>query len=172
MSPGPRDQARLHITVLSPDGAKAAARGLGPWLARVAPGRARGDVTVALVSDTRMRSLNRTFRGADHATDVLSFPVVAPASAAAGTALGDIAIATGVATRQARAAGHALGTELRVLALHGLLHLLGFDHDTDDGHMARTERTLRRQGGLAEGLIERKVPVRRRAPAPAARARR
>lgn len=73
--------------------------------------------------------------------------------------LGDVAIATGVATRQARAAGHTLGTELRVLALHGLLHLLGFDHETDRGHMARTEAKLRRAGRLTEGLIERARPA-------------
>ena len=63
--------------------------------------------------------------------------------------LGDIVIATGVARRQARAAGHPLGAELRCLALHGLLHLLGYDHERDTGQMARLERRLRRQGGLA-----------------------
>ncbi len=74
---------------------------------------------------------------------------------AASGDLGDIAIARGVATRQARAAGHAVSTELRVLALHGLLHLLGHDHETDDGAMARLEARLRRRGGLMTGLIER-----------------
>lgn len=182
MATRPRDAARLHVTLLSPDGTRAAARGLVPWLTRVAPRRAAGDVTIALVSDGRMRSLNRTFRGVDHATDVLSFPAFAdaphdsrsaPASARGSTplALGDIAIATGVATRQARAAGHTLGTELRVLALHGLLHLLGFDHETDDGRMARTERTLRRAGRLGEGLIERARPA-RTAAAPSRKGRR
>ena len=65
--------------------------------------------------------------------------------------LGDVVIAAGVARRQAREAGHSLQTELRVLALHGLLHLLGYDHERDDGRMARLERRLRRQGGLVEG---------------------
>jgi probable rRNA maturation factor len=124
--------------------------GLARWLQRVAPARARGEVAIALVGDARMRALNRLFRGKDYATDVLSFPGGEPA-----VALGDLVIATGVARRQARAAGHALGTELRVLALHGLLHLMGYDHDTDDGRMARVERRLRRKGGLPAGLIER-----------------
>jgi probable rRNA maturation factor len=71
--------------------------------------------------------------------------------------VGDIAIATGVARRQARAEGHSYATELKVLALHGLLHLLGYDHDDpgDAGRMARVERRLRARGGLSSGLIER-----------------
>lgn len=172
MTTRPRPAARLHVTLVGPVAARLAGRGLAPWLCRVAPRRARGEVTVALVSDARMRVLNRTFRAVDHATDVLSFPAeVRPTPAStrgAGLkALGDVAIATGVAGRQARAAGHALGTELRVLALHGLLHLLGFDHETDSGQMARTEAKLRRAGRLSEGLIERARPA-RRAPAKAA----
>ena len=106
-------------------------------------------MTVAIVSDARVRGLNRQYRTIDRATDVLSFPSDEPEY------LGDVVIAVGVATRQARAAGHPLGTELRVLALHGLLHLLGYDHERDDGRMARLERRLRRKGGLVEGLIER-----------------
>jgi probable rRNA maturation factor len=69
--------------------------------------------------------------------------------------LGDIVIARGVARRQARHAGHSELTEWRVLALHGLLHLLGYDHDRDSGRMRRAERRLRRRGGLPNGLIER-----------------
>jgi probable rRNA maturation factor len=72
-----------------------------------------------------------------------------------GPFLGDIAIAKGVAARQARAAGHPLGTELRVLALHGLLHLIGYDHERDRGEMSRLEARLRRKGGLKASLIER-----------------
>ena len=69
--------------------------------------------------------------------------------------LGDVVIASGVATRQAKQAGHSIQTEIRVLALHGLLHLLGYDHDTDEGRMARVEVRLRKKAGLQEGLIER-----------------
>ena len=123
--------------------------GLAAWLASVAPARARGTITVAIVSDARMRALNWKFRRKNKATDVLSFP------AAEHGHFGDVVIASGVAARQARQAGHPLGTELRVLALHGLLHLLGYDHEDDDGRMARLERRLRRRGGLREGLTER-----------------
>ena len=104
---------------------------------------------MALVPDARVRALNRQFRRQDTPTDVLSFPAEEPGQ------LGDIVIAVGVARRQAREAGHSLATELRVLALHGLLHLLGYDHEHDDGRMARLERRLRRKAGLPEGLIER-----------------
>jgi len=69
--------------------------------------------------------------------------------------LGDVVIAVGIAARQAKAMDHSLATELRVLALHGLLHLLGYDHSTDRGEMARVERRLRRKGGLRDGLIDR-----------------
>ena len=137
------------------------APGLARWLASVAPARARGTVTVAIVPDARVRALNRQFRKKDAATDVLSFPASAPAGLRRGrpgaerSYLGDVVIASGVAARQARAAGHSLATELRVLALHGLLHLLGYDHERDDGRMARLERRLRKRGGLREGLIER-----------------
>ncbi len=123
--------------------------GLAVWLRSIAPARAHGAVTVGIVSDRRVRRLNRVYRQKDTPTDVLSFPSREPGY------LGDIVIAAGVARRQARDAGHSLQTELRVLALHGLLHLLGYDHERDDGRMARVEARLRRRGGLREGLIER-----------------
>ena len=145
--------ARLHVNVACPDARKAgqapATRGLALWLVNIAPASARGDLSVALVSDRRMRALNRQFRGKDAVTDVLSFP------AESRGFLGDIVIADGVAKRQARAAGHRIQTEIRVLALHGLLHLLGYDHDADDGKMARAEARLRKKAGLPAGLIER-----------------
>jgi probable rRNA maturation factor len=134
------------------------AAALARWLARVAPARARGEVTIALVTDGRIRQLNRQFRRKDTPTDVLSFP----GTTNSGTYLGDIAIAKGVARRQARDAGHSCETELRVLALHGLLHLLGYDHHraADRGRMARAEARLRRKGGLKAGLIERAATAR------------
>jgi len=110
--------------------------------------------------------MNRTYRGVDTATDVLSFPAdrlpgPGPRDAYVGRApvhLGDIVIARGVARRQARAQAHAESTEWRVLALHGLLHLLGYDHEADNGAMRRLEQRLRRRGGLDHGLIDREPP--------------
>ncbi len=171
----PHRAAALHVVITDAIGRPLGKRALARWLEAVAPARARGEVTLAVVSDAEMRRLNRRFARADHATDVLSFPSDATpprraratrrgASEPAGipgrrlappSHLGDIVIASGVATRQAREAGHSLDTEQRILALHGLLHLLGYDHDVDDGRMARLERRLRRKGGLEEGLIER-----------------
>ena len=145
--------ARLHVSLATPDSKTTATRGLGTWLQRSAPASAKGDVSIAVVSDRRMRALNRQFRGKDTATDVLSFP--ATQMPGVSSFLGDVVIASGVATRQARDAGHPVSTELKVLALHGLLHLLGYDHDLDDGKMARAEARLRKKAGLREGLIER-----------------
>ena len=152
--------ARLRVSVASPDGDATATRGLGPWLVKIAPASARGDVTVAIVSDRRMRALNRQFRGKDYATDVLSFPSDPSAAVRPGERgfLGDIVIAAGVLERQARDAGHSTAVELRVLSLHGLLHLLGYDHDGDDGKMAGVEARLRKKAGLPHGLIERARP--------------
>jgi probable rRNA maturation factor len=151
----------LHVNVSTPDGTVPAGRGMGAWLSAIAPSRARGEVTVALISDRRMRVLNRTFRGKDYATDVLSFPVGAGRAQARQEGLGDIVIATGVAARQAREHGHALRSELRLLALHGLLHLLGYDHDhpEDEGRMSRAESRLRKKAGLPAGVIARAAPA-------------
>ena len=162
---------RVTVTVTDGRGRPVRDGGLARWLARLAPARLRGDVAIALVTDPHIRRLNHTYRGKNAVTDVLSFPAFADRPAAssgaprsatrpAGTGpriLGDIVIATGAAKRQAREVGHAYATELRVLALHGLLHLLGYDHDDpgDNGRMARTEARLRRKGGLRDGLIAR-----------------
>jgi probable rRNA maturation factor len=155
------DSSRLRVAVTDGRGRPVRAPGLAAWLRRVAPASARGSVVIALVSDARIRALNQQYRKKDKATDVLSFPAApapAPRTSDLGPrSLGDIAIATGVARRQARAGGHSYAAELKVLALHGLLHLLGYDHHdpADAGRMARVERRLRQTGGLGAGLIER-----------------
>jgi probable rRNA maturation factor len=170
------DSKRLRVSVSDGTGRAVRDGGLARWLAGIAPPRAEGDVGIALVSDARMRALNRTYRRTDAPTDVLSFrtdlvPIdtvrisqraaasrrARAAGAAQVSIAGDIVIATGVARRQAKDAGHSYQTELRVLALHGLLHLLGYDHHDrqDQGRMARVEAALRRKGGLTAGLIER-----------------
>jgi probable rRNA maturation factor len=152
------------VTVTDGRGTAVRAPGLAAWLARVAPPRARGEIALAIVSNARIRALNRQFRRKDQATDVLSFPSDAPRSSRlAPRFLGDIVIAAGVARRQAREAGHSYPVELKVLALHGLLHLLGYDHHdpADGGRMARLERRLRAKGGLGAGLIERVAAPRR-----------
>jgi probable rRNA maturation factor len=138
----------LRVAVTDGRGRAVRDEGLAKWLSRVAPKSARGELGIALVSDARMRILNRSYRKKDYATDVLSFE---------GDGLGDLVIATGVAKRQAREAGHSYQAELRVLALHGLLHLLGYDHEDPDDHgrMKRIESRLRRKGGLKAGLITR-----------------
>ena len=130
------DSKRLRVSVTDAIGRPVRDGGLGRWLAAIAPASARGDVAVALVSDARVRSLNRRYRKKDRSTDVLAFP---NPGVKAGRILGDIVIANGVAKRQAREAGHSHQIELRVLALHGLLHLLCYDHHDprDRARMAR-----------------------------------
>ncbi len=120
--------------------------------------RLRGEATVLLTTDRRIRQLNRDFRGKDKATDVLSFPAEAFIQEQ-GKFAGDLAISVETARRQGTAHGHSLGTEIKVLMLHGLLHLAGYDHETDAGRMARRERLLRRRLGLPVGLIERASPA-------------
>src|SRR5579859_7280064 len=110
----------------------------------------RGEVCVLLTTDEGIRGLNRRFRKKNKATDVLSFP----AEAGSGVA-GDLAISVETAVRQAAEQGHRLSVELRVLMLHGLLHLAGYDHEVDSGEMARKERRLRGKMRLPLGLIER-----------------
>jgi len=111
-----------------------------------------GEVDVLLADDSTLRRLNKTFRGKNKATDFLSFP--APAEIAQDHA-GDLAISLETAARQAATYGHSLRDEVRILLLHGLLHLSGLDHETDNGEMAMREADLRRELGLATTLIER-----------------
>jgi probable rRNA maturation factor len=116
-------------------------------------------VTIALVSDAEIARMNETFRKKKGPTDVLSFPAAArrrprslrrtSSKGKAGEFLGDIAIAPATARRYARKHGRTLPGELRVLILHGVLHLMGYDHETDRGEMDRVERRLRKRFGLA-----------------------
>jgi probable rRNA maturation factor len=107
-----------------------------------------GELSVHITSARELRTLNRRFRHKDKPTDVLSFPSL-------GIEGGDIAIAREIAAENARNLGHSLNTELKILILHGLLHLAGFDHESDDGEMTARESQLRKQLGLPFGLIER-----------------
>jgi probable rRNA maturation factor len=160
----PVARARLRVAVTDHQGRPVSAHGLAAWLRRIAPAAAKGTVAIALVPDRTIQSLNRAYRKKDKPTDVLSFPAAPEPGRVPRRAgkspqgldhLGDLAIALGVARRQAREQGHALAVELRVLALHGLLHLLGYDHEVDQGRMKRVEDRLRRQGGLPAGLTAR-----------------
>lgn len=112
----------------------------------------KGHVNVMITSSRELRSLNRQFRGKDKATDVLSFPALP--GWADGQA-GDVAISADIAAQNARALGHSPADEVKILALHGVLHLAGYDHERDSGQMARKEDKLRQLLGLPIGLIER-----------------
>jgi probable rRNA maturation factor len=125
-----------------------------------------GQVNVVLISSRDMRALNRRFRGKDKPTDVLSFPALpavwpGPPTRAQGSKTdatqfsGDIVISTEIALRNARLYQHAPAQELKILILHGMLHLAGYDHESDGGGMARREERLRRELGLRNGLIRR-----------------
>jgi probable rRNA maturation factor len=119
----------------------------------------QAQVTVCLISDAEIAGMNQSFRKKHGPTDVLSFPAVKlpqparsrrlPDSLDSDASLGDIAIAPAVAKRNAKNYGRTLPAELKILILHGVLHLLGFDHEADRGEMDRTEKKLRRRLGLA-----------------------
>ncbi len=119
---------------------------LADFLRRLARGR---EITCLLTDDRELRRLNRQFLSKNYATDVLSFP---------NDNGGEIAISLDRAAAQAREHGHSLGEEVRILMLHGVLHLTGYDHETDSGEMARAERRWRKKLGLPVGLIERATP--------------
>ena len=112
----------------------------------------RGSVTVLVTTSRELRRLNQRFRGKDTPTDVLSFPA---AHLAAKGFAGDVAISADIASQNARRLGHSAAEEIKILALHGVLHLSGYDHEADNGTMARREEKLRKQLGLPVGLIER-----------------
>lgn len=129
--------------------------------ARVAAGLP-GRVDIVLVSSSTTRKLNRSFRGKDKATDVLAFPSVPlmlSKSRAQGThawpLAGEIVISSEIAAANAQRYGHKPVQEVKVLIVHGMLHLAGYDHEHDKGTMARKEERLRRELGLSDGLIRR-----------------
>jgi len=109
-------------------------------------------VNVVLTSSAQMKSLNRRFRGKDKPTDVLSFPAE---PGARKQFAGEIAISAEIASQNARALGHSPAEEVKILVLHGVLHLRGYDHECDNGQMARREKQLRAKLHLPLGLIER-----------------
>jgi probable rRNA maturation factor len=119
---------------------------LSDFLRRIARG---AEVTCLITDDRELRRLNRQFRGLDYPTDVLSFP---------NHNGGELAISLDRARAQAEEHGHSVFDELRILMLHGVLHLRGMDHETDSGEMARAELRWRRKLGLPAGLIERAQP--------------
>jgi probable rRNA maturation factor len=117
-----------------------------------------GTVSVLLTGDEEIRRLNREFRHKDKATDVLSFPAAPfPSGGRAKPPAGDLAISAETAAREAATRGHSLLLEIKVLLLHGVLHLSGYDHETDSGEMAEREEILRSELGLTHGLIARTV---------------
>lgn len=124
---------------------EAGARRLRPWLEELVEQVSRDPLStlaVRFVSEREMRRLNREFRGKDRPTDVLSFP---GEETVEGAHLGDLAVSVPAARRQAMERGHSVERELEALLLHGVLHCLGYDHETDDGEMDRLERRLRRR---------------------------
>jgi probable rRNA maturation factor len=124
-------------------------RALGEFWSDVARRVARGRAGACVIAtDREMRALNRRFRAKNYAPDVLSFPAVHGAA-------GEIAISFDRARSQALARGHSVEDELRILMLHGVLHLAGMDHETDSGEMARAEARWRKRLGLPSGLVER-----------------
>jgi probable rRNA maturation factor len=154
-------QAMITLDLFDEDAVtRAKVSNLRPFLARARKAvPIVGEVSVLLTSDSEIRRLNQTFRGKNKATDVLSFPAPAlPKSTrkpAQQTIAGDLAISIHTAERQARQFGHPLEIELKILLLHGLLHLAGYDHETDAGEMADREDQLRRRFRLPGTLIAR-----------------
>lgn len=116
----------------------------------------RGTVNVLVTSSAAVRALNRQFRGKNKATDVLSFPFTSPDGNSRKAELaGEIAISADIALQNAVRLGHSAAQEIKILTLHGILHLAGMDHERDNGEMASREATLRRVLRLPAALIER-----------------
>ncbi len=126
----------------------------------------KGTPALLVTGRRRMRELNRRFRGEDYATDVLSFPSPGFVEGFSG----DIAVSADIASQNAKALGHSVANEVKILVLHGVLHLAGYDHENDDGEMAEKESRLRTRLGLPAALIERASTKVRRAAARKSRA--
>ncbi len=116
----------------------------------------RGSVSVLLSNNRELHALNRQFRGKDKPTDVLSFPSEV---VGARRFVGDVAISVEIAAQSGKRLGHSSADEVKILILHGLLHLAGYDHEADHGEMARTEERLRKKLRLPNSLIARHVPT-------------
>jgi probable rRNA maturation factor len=129
--------------------------------------RLRGMVTLMVTDNHELRALNLRFKGADRATDVLSFPAPVFVRGFAG----DIAISVDIAAKNARLLRHSVSDEIRILVLHGVLHLAGYDHDSDNGEMESRELLMRKRLSLPTGLIERNASGRKIKSARPARAR-
>ena len=117
--------------------------------------RLKGGVNLLVTSSSEVRSLNRTFRGMNKETDVLSFPADSHGGPRNSLMAGEVAISADVARKSAALLGHSAADEVKILALHGVLHLAGFDHERDNGEMERKEQRLRVGLRLPSGLIER-----------------
>jgi probable rRNA maturation factor len=144
----PSEQTTLLFHSATPGLARGAARAFAKRLeAKITGGR---PFTCLITGDTELRRLNRDFLKNDYATDVLAFPTKRTLGF-----IGDIAISFEHAKRQAAEHGHTVGTEIEILMLHGVLHLLGMDHEKDRGRMARAESKWRGAFGLPRGLIGR-----------------
>ena len=117
----------------------------------------KGTVDILVTHSVEVRALNRRFRGKNKATDVLSFPSSLPPSTTSKSVelAGDVVISGDIAAKNAARLGHTAAEEIKILTLHGILHLAGFDHERDIGEMARKEIQLRQELKLPTGLIER-----------------
>ena len=154
-----RQGCHLIIVEAQVDGLSAEALGRFVLRARRAAGL-KGKVNVLLTSSGEMRALNLRFRKKNKTTDVLSFPSASNLNGMAG----EIAISADIASKNAEMLGHSAAIEVKILTLHGILHLAGFDHERDNGEMARKEGKLRRKLRLPSSLAERSESASRHVP--------
>ena len=147
--------AKINLVILRKPVAGLSDTALAKFVSRASrASKLKGSVNVLVTGSAELRSLNRRFRAQDQPTDVLSFP---PGPCFVNGLAGDIAISADIAKKNARRLGHSAALEIKILALHGVLHLVGYDHERDRGAMASKETQLRRSLGLPDGLIERNV---------------